>query len=89
MKHLILGMLALSLGIVLGETQVRGEMPSRLNVGGYQLTLNGSGSRKKNIIQLYECGLYLPRKTADAATILAADAPMAIRIKVTSIFFSQ
>lgn len=89
MKHLNLGMLVFSLAIALGASSARAEMPSRLNVGGYQLTLNGTGSRTKSLIQLYEAGLYLPGKTANAASIVAADVPMAIRIKITSIFVSQ
>lgn len=89
MKHLALGMLAISFAIALAAEPARAEMPGRLNVGGYQLTLNGSGSRTKSLIQLYEAGLYLPSKTANAANIVAADVPMAIRIQITSIFVSQ
>ena len=43
--------------------------------------LNGLGMRKVTIIKVYVGGLYLPAKSKDAAAIMAADAPRAIRME--------
>ena len=56
-------------------------MPDQLSVGGQSLVLNGMGMRKVAIIKVYVGGLYLPAKSKDAAAILAADAPRAIRME--------
>ena len=65
------------------------ELSDRLQVGDQTLTRNGSGARTKSLLQLYVAGLYLPQKSNRAEAIIAADAPMAIRIEITSIFVSQ
>jgi hypothetical protein len=65
------------------------ELPRRLQVGEHTLIQNGWGARSKNLLQLYVAGLYLPQKSGRAAEITEADAPMAIRIQITSIFVSQ
>ena len=49
----------------------------------HRLILNGSGVRTKTLFELYVAGLYLTHSENDAATIIAADEPMAIRIKIT------
>lgn len=64
-------------------------LPSKLKVGDYTLIQNGAGARSKNLLQLYLAGLYLREKNNQAAAIIADDAPMAIRIEITSIFVSQ
>jgi hypothetical protein len=53
------------------------------------MTLNGSGARSTNFVNLYQAALYLPEPSSDAAAVVAADAPMAIRIEITSVFVSQ
>jgi hypothetical protein len=65
------------------------ETPATLKLGDTQLTLNGRGSRTKYLMQMYEAGLYLAEPSADAKAIIAADAPMAIRIEVTSGLVTQ
>jgi hypothetical protein len=40
-------------------------------------------------MQMYEAGLYLAEPSADAKAIIAADAPMALRIEVTSGLVTQ
>lgn len=57
------------------------KMPDQLTVGEHSLVLNGLGMRKVTIIKVYVGGLYLPAKSHDAAAILAADAPRAIRME--------
>ena len=55
-------------------------MPDTLTAGKDQLMLNGAGLRKKFIVKVYAGGLYLLQKSNDAAKIIAADEPMAIRM---------
>jgi hypothetical protein len=50
-------------------------LENSVTVNGQNLVLNGGGIRKKFFIKVYVGGLYLPAKNANAAAILAADAP--------------
>jgi hypothetical protein len=65
------------------------ELPPTLKVGEQELVLNGSGSREKYFMELYVAGLYLPERSNRPDAIVAADAPMAIRIAITSKLVSQ
>ena len=51
---------------------------------GDNLVLNGVGLRKKSIIKVYACGLYLKEKTNKAQEIINADQPMAIKLVITT-----
>jgi hypothetical protein len=55
-------------------------MPDTLSVAGKTLKLNGMGLRKKAIFKVYVGGLYLEAPSKDAAAILAADAPKAMKM---------
>ena len=59
-----------------------------ITVGGQALTLNGAGQRIKKVafikIKIYSAGLYLQAKNTDAQSIIDADAPMAIRLYITT-----
>ncbi|MDJ0766528.1 MAG: chalcone isomerase family protein [Myxococcota bacterium] len=48
------------------------------------LVLNGGGIRTKMIIKAYVAGLYLTKKSSDYQKIIDADAPMAIKIIITT-----
>lgn len=63
-------------------------IPNTMSVGGKNLVLNGAGTRTKFIISVYHAGLYLPTKSGDANKIMAANEPMALRMKVVSGFAS-
>ncbi len=63
---------------------VRAEAPASITCDGTTLVLNGSGARTKYLMQMYMGGLYLQGPSSDAAGIIAADAPMAIRLEITS-----
>ena len=63
-------------------------MPKTFSAGGQQLVLNGVGTRTKFVISVYRAGLYLQKKSQDAKQIIAANAPMAIRMRVLSGFAS-
>jgi Chalcone isomerase-like len=55
-------------------------LPDTLSAGERTLKLNGLGLRKKAIFKVYVGGLYLEAPSKDAAAILAADAPKAVRM---------
>jgi hypothetical protein len=49
-------------------------LPDTITVGGQTLVLNGLGMRSKLFIKVYVGGLYLEKKTGDAAAIIQSDA---------------
>lgn len=55
-------------------------LPDQMKVSDQELNLNGAGLRKKLFIKVYAGGLYTKAKTKDAAAIINADDPMAIRM---------
>jgi len=50
-------------------------LPTRVDVEGHALVLNGTATRKKFIVKVYVAALYLAAKETDAEKILAADEP--------------
>ena len=81
--------LTLGFGLVLGAlaapaAELAGvKLDDTLTVAGKTLKLNGMGLRKKAMFKVYVGGLYLEAASKDAAAILAADAPKAIRMTFT------
>jgi hypothetical protein len=65
------------------------ELPQQLQAGEHRLVLNGWGARSNTFLKLYVAGLYLQQPSQDPQAIVAANEPMAIRIKITSGFVSQ
>ncbi len=65
------------------------KLPAYLQAGEQRLVLNGSGVRTKTLLELYTAGLYLLKPTNNANAVIAAEEPMALRIKITSGFVSQ
>lgn len=55
--------------------------PLELKAGDQSLILNGAGLRKKFVIKVYACALYLTERNNSAESILDSDAPMAIRMQ--------
>lgn len=55
-------------------------MPDSVTAAGQTLTLNGMGLRKKAVFKVYVGGLYLAAPSNDAAAILAADGPKALKM---------
>jgi hypothetical protein len=53
-------------------------LPTRVEVEGQSLVLNGMALRKKAIFKVYVAGLYLPQKSSSAEAILSADGPRRI-----------
>jgi len=64
------------------------EVADSITVGGQALSLNGAGERIKKVafikIEVYAAGLYLQAKSANAQSIIDADAPMGIRMYITT-----
>jgi len=60
------------------------QIPDQLPAADAQLVLNGAGLRDKFMIDLYVGGLYLPKKSSDATTIISADEAMALRLLIVS-----
>jgi hypothetical protein len=79
----------LVLAATLAATTAQAAFPGKLRVGETELVLNGAGARTKYLMQMYLAGLYLAQPSGDAAAIVAADAPMAVRIQITSGLVTQ
>ncbi len=50
-------------------------LPDTAQVGGQTLVLNGMGLREKYMLDIYVGGLYLPKKSSDAASVVSDDVP--------------
>ena len=59
-------------------------MPDQIEYQGNTITKNGQGTRIIFFMKVYEGSLYLETKNSNAEEIVNLDAPMAIRIDVTS-----
>ena len=89
-KHLLLAALVLLCASVPApQASAAEKLPAVLQAGQHRLLLNGSGVRTKALLELYTAGLYLLKPTNNAAAVIDADEPMALRIKITSSFVSQ
>lgn len=60
------------------------KFPDKVKVAGQKLILNGGGKRTDYGIGVYAAALYLQQKSSDAASIVFADHPMDVKIKITS-----
>jgi hypothetical protein len=81
MRKLLVFLLVFTTAYVSAKTVGDVTIPDSFNVGGANLALNGAGMRKKGgFIKVYAGGLYLKAKSGNAAQIIAADEPMAIRL---------
>lgn len=67
------------------QTKIGGiAMPNVMKAGDQYLKMNGGGIREKMWIDLYVGVLYVTNKTSDANTIINADEPMAIKMRIIS-----
>ena len=55
-------------------------LPDTLSIEGQHLILNGAEYRKKYMLKIYACALYLTTKQTDPKSIISADEPMAARL---------
>lgn len=72
----------------LTPTYAADDFPDTMAVDSTTLGLQGTGKRKKAFITLYEAGLYVAEKSEEANSVIAADEPMALRLKIISRFIS-
>jgi hypothetical protein len=56
-------------------------MPDRVTLGTVALRLNGAGVRQKFMFDVYAAGLYVMNPSADAATLVAAQAPRRVHMQ--------
>lgn len=77
MPRFALAAALLAVGTAYAGTLEGVTLPDAQDVGGHELVLNGMGLREATFLRVdvYVAGLYLPAKTADPATILAATEP--------------
>ncbi|MCB7479941.1 chalcone isomerase family protein [Christiangramia sediminis] len=86
MKTLLVAIIAfMSTGLISAQTEVGGvKLPNSETYQGQSLTLNGAGVREKLWIDLYAGGLYLAKKTSDAAEVVSSNEPMSIKLHIVS-----
>ena len=60
------------------------DVPENLESDGADLILNGAGIRTRVFLDVYVGGLYLKRRSADAAAIMDADEPMAVKLWIVT-----
>jgi hypothetical protein len=72
------------LGIFLTSPSFGAVAPDQIEYQGNTITKNGQGTRIIFFMKVYEGSLYLETQSSNAEEIVNMDAPMAIRIDVTS-----
>ena len=82
-KRLIIYLL-LSIGLFSAPTSGAFEIPKVLDYQDSKLILNGQGTRVIFFMKVYEGSLYLETKSSNPEEIVNNNAPMAVRIDVTS-----
>ena len=76
--------LMLSIGLFSAPITSANEIPLTIEFKDNQLVLNGQGTRVVFFMKVYIGSLYLETQSSDADQIVKDNAPMAIRIDVTS-----
>ena len=71
-------------GIFLISPSFGASAPEQIEYQGNTIIKNGQGTRIIFFMKVYEGSLYLETKSSNAEEIISMDAPMAIRIDVTS-----
>ncbi|MBQ4822507.1 chalcone isomerase family protein [Aquimarina sp. MMG016] len=64
-------------------------LPNTVTFGGESLVINGAGIREKFFFDIYAGGLYLQKKSTNAASIAKADETMAIKLDILSGMMSR
>lgn len=91
MKKYVIAFLAMcSLTFIQAQTVVGdATLPNTMKVEGTNLVLNGAGMREKIVFDLYAGGLYLTKKSKNAAAIINADETMAMKLEIVSSMVSS
>ena len=67
-----------------GSSDKKVGVPLTLTYDDEVLLLNGSGYRVKYFMKIYECGLYVPKKSSDANELIMSDSVIAVRLRIVS-----
>ena len=90
---LALGMVLLLAGSSFAVDAKDVTFPETLSLESVDLVFNGAGIRTKKVgfitVEPYVAALFLKERMADAQEVVAADAPMAIRLYITSSLISS
>jgi hypothetical protein len=79
-----------SVNIFSQDKEVSGvKFPGHIVADKEALFLNGAGIREKYFMDMYVCGLYLPKRSTDAAQIMNADEKMSLRLQIVSSMVSN
>ena len=90
MRNILTLLLTVATLTSFGQVTLNGvTLPASVKVGESSLNLNGAGIRKKVFFKLYTAGLYTPSKSTDGAALSSADAPIGIRLQITSSMVSS
>ena len=84
LKRIFIPILSMMLLLTLQPIAQADTAAPQIEIAGNDLSLNGSGPRKKAFISVYDAALYLLQPSANAAVIIAADEPMAIELNIMS-----
>ena len=76
--------LILIFGVFLALPIYGADTPDQIEYQGSTMTKNGQGTRIIFFMKVYEGSLYLETKSSNAVDIINLDAPMAVRIDVSS-----
>lgn len=76
MRKSLLVIAALVVGVPVAAATLAGvTLPDSISLGGRTLVLNGMGVRTRVVFKVYVGGLYLEKKTSNAAEVIEADVP--------------
>jgi len=85
MKSLFIILFSCCSHALMSQTVIGGKtFPGSLQTEKGSLVLNGGGVREKLWIDVYVAGLYLTARNGNAAEIVNADQPMAVRMHIVS-----
>ena len=82
-KFVLAGLSTVFLSSLCAAGQLAGvTMPDTVQVSGKTLKLNGAGVRRKMVIRVYVCALYLENNSKDAAAIIASNETKSMHLKM-------
>lgn len=85
MKQVFLLLVAFLSFEMYGQLTLNGvTLPAKEKGVTKDLVLNGGGVRKKAMFKVYVLGLYLPKKSTDAKTIINTNDEFTVRLQITS-----
>ena len=77
-RALTLGLLVAMCALPVAAQQTK--FPTRTELAGKRLVLNGAGTRYRTVIKVYDLALYVPQKASSREAILAQKGPFRVRL---------